>query len=134
MVSKPFGTAPGIGAHLLYAPMPVKPDRDGRPRIFHAADFDRGAPVTLAMRSQFAQIASRLRPAYRARLAFAFAGTAPSQFFIVFLDGLPQYPVLNDCTAEAGCARQCPLYVHPVTRRAVPSTAPRCADRLPIWR
>ncbi len=121
-------------APLLYAAVPVPARPDGRPQIFEAADSLRaGSAFTLPMRAQLDAIRSRLRPRFRRHLAFLFDGPPGKQFFVVFLVGFPQYPVLNDCAPNRRCARMCPLYVDPNRYRTIPTTNPRCADHLPIW-
>jgi hypothetical protein len=128
-------TASGSRTRLLYAPIPIPTDAAGRPRIFRVDATIRAQPfLTLEMRSTLARIASKLRPTYRAHLSVLFAGSPGRQYFVVFLEGFPQYPVLNNCTSDSHCSQVCPLYVDPLTRRTVPSTIPRCADNLPIWR
>lgn len=127
----------GKGVQLQYATAPVTPQADGRPAVYDAGDIAKRKAdhLTIAMRSSVLRILSELRPRYRARLSYLFAGSSGEQFLVVFLDGFPQYPALNICEPrpDEKCARNCPLYVEPHTRRVVPSTMPSCADTLPIW-
>lgn len=133
----PFDAVPGKPAELLYSRTFVRPDADGRPRIFFTRDLGKSTTpiLTLAMKSSLYRIAREIRPQYRRALAFLFAGAIGRQFFVVFLDGYPQYPALNICRPrnDLGCHSECALFVDPITRRVTPSTIPKCAERMPIW-
>lgn len=132
--SRTFNGSLRNGVRLLYAQVPVAPDASGRPRVFRASDVrEIGPALTIEMRATLEQITGALRPTFRGHLVFMFAGPLGRQFFVVYLDGLPEYPVLNNCTSAADCSRICPLYVALSTRQLRPSTIQRCADDLPIW-
>jgi hypothetical protein len=135
--SQPFGGSPSNAAEpFLYATDPVPPAPDGTPSVFHVRDIGKaGKPrLTLAMRSSILGVSRKLRPKFRPHLAFLFSGHYGRQFLVVFLDGYPQFPALNVCArgASRSCTRVCPLYVHPHSRRVVPSTMPTCVDRTNI--
>jgi hypothetical protein len=136
-VGHTFTGTVGKGVQLQYATAPVTPQADGRPAVYHAGDIAKGKAdhLTIEMRSSVLRILSELRPRYRARLSYLFTGPSGGEFLVVFLDGFPQYPALNICEQRPNekCARSCPLYVEPHTKRVVPSTMPTCADTLPIW-
>ncbi len=127
----------GESERLLTATAPVAAGRDGNPRVFRLRDIGKpGVPVlTIEMRSVIVRVSRDLRPEYRRHLAFLFSCLPGQQFFVVFLQGYPRYPVLNSCGSRSGlkCSRVCPLYVDPRTNRVYATTMPTCAAELPIW-
>jgi hypothetical protein len=130
----------GSGAEsdrLLTATAPVAAGRDGNPRVFRPRDIGQpGVPIlTLEMRSVIVRVSDELRPEYRRHLAFLFSGIPGQQYFVVFLEGYPKYPVLNSCGSRSGlkCSRVCPSYVDPRTNRVYATRSQTCVAKLPIW-
>jgi hypothetical protein len=127
----------GESDRLLTATAPVAAGRDGNPRVFRPRDIGQpGVPIlTLEMRSVIVRVSDELRPEYRRHLAFLFSGIPGQQYFVVFLEGYPKYPVLNGCGSRSGlkCSRVCPSYVDPRTNRVYATRSQTCVAKLPIW-
>jgi hypothetical protein len=107
--------------------------------VFAVSDIGkRGVPqLNREMKLSISRVSDALRPEFRNKLAFLFADAYGKQYLVVYLDGYPQYPILNLCyptfTAPQ-CARYCPWLLTPNSREVMPNTMLACADHLPIWR
>lgn len=120
---------------VFYPSARVTPEPDGRQPFFFVTDVRRRGvpPLTAQMLRVVRNVELELQPRYKRLLAFMFESFYDKQYFVLFLNGEPQFPALNFCYADKHCRHECPMYVNPVTHHVMISTLHRCADDSPVW-